>query len=332
MTDNVQPINAASTPSLPEVEPSPAPSASAGVTDLPDAPVQDPMPVWFKGLIALIVLIMVSGAYVGYLVVTKQISLSETEQKILSTPVAPTVSHSEPESTTTIVEQSRTEEFSSSVDQKTPQYQINLSAPVEQPSATPEPSRAVETVKRNAPLSSLSAPEVSPTNIETIPAITTGQPRVAISQPTMRELNVSEVLSEHSERLLALEGMAAEHAEVLSLMKDELQSTKQRLIKTDQNIVKVIKKIDGLTGKAVKVAATNGSKANSQRSSLPFKPLSYRTFGEQISVRVRAPSQKAQSLRIGQALSGWRLMSADPIARTAVFLNVATFKKQEVSL
>lgn len=329
MTDNVQPINAASTPSLPEVESSPAPSASAGVTDLPDAPAQDSMPVWFKGLIALIVLIMGSGAYVGYLVVTQQISLSETEQKILGTTAAPVVSLAAPEIAPAA---SAPVEPDSFVEPQAPQYQINLTAPTEQLSTAPEPSSVVETVESSAPLQSFSASIVSPTNIEAIPAITTGQARTAISQPTMRELNVSEVLSEHSERLLALEGMAAEHAEVLSLMKDELRSTKQRLIKTDQNIVKAIKKIDGLTGKAVKVAASSPSQTNTQKSSLPFKPLSYRTFGEQISVRVRAPSQKAQSLRIGQALSGWRLMSADPIARTAVFLNVATFKKQEVSL
>ncbi len=329
MTDNVQPIHPTSTSPLPEVESSSSTSTGAGVADLPDAPAQDPMPVWFKGLIALILLIMVSGAYVGYLVVTKQISLSETEQKILGTPAEPVVSLAAPEITPAT---SATVEPDSFVENQAPQYQINITAPTEQPSADSESSRLVETVEPSAPLSSFSAPVVSPTNIETIPAISTEQPRVAISQPTMRELNVSEVLSEHSERLLALEGMAAEHTEVLSMMKDELQSTKQQLVKTDQNIVKVIKKIDGLTGKAVKVAATSRSQTNSQQSSLPFKPLSYRTFGEQISVRVRAPSQKAQSLRIGQALSGWRLMSADPIARTAVFLNVATFKKKEVSL
>lgn len=334
MTDNVQPIHGTQAPSLPDVDPSPADNVTATnaggqSSDLPETPAQNPMPAWFMGLVVLIVLIMVGGGYVGYLVLSNQLSVSGTQTAPLGAPVAPPVPQSTDVSQTaaTVSDQS---DVLQSVAGGAPQYQINImqptkSAPVTIPAqGTP---RVMAEVEVNPP-TNLSPSEI---NVEATPFIPPSVNHEATSPSSMLELNTHEILAEHSERLLALEGMAAEHGEVLALMKDELQSTKRRLIATDKNIAKMIKRIDGLTGKTVKAPRTRPS-SNIVGDTLPFKPLSYRTFGEQISVRVRAPSQKAQSLRIGQALSGWRLMSADPVARTAVFLNVSSFKKHEVAL
>ncbi|MAZ86586.1 MAG: hypothetical protein CL693_02985 [Cellvibrionaceae bacterium] len=338
MTDNVQPIHGAQAPSLPDVDPSPADNVTATnaggqSSDLPETSAQNPMPAWFMGLVVLIVLIMAGGGYVGYLVLSNQLSVPGTQTTPLKAPIAPPVPQSTDASKTAVAASSQSDALQN-VTGGTPQYQINIMRPTDSAQATmpvqgtPIGNNAVESGTPKAVAATVSSSEV---NIEAAPLISPRVNHAATSPSSMLEFNTHEVLSEHSERLLALEGMAAEHAEVLSLMKDELQSTKRRLISTDQNIAKAIKRIDGLTGKTVKAPRTRAS-SSVAGDALPFKPLSYRTFGEQISVRVRAPSQKAQSLRIGQALSGWRLMSADPVARTAVFLNVSSFKKHEVAL
>ncbi len=338
MTDNVQPIHGTQASSLPDVDPTPsdpvarnatATNAGGSPSDLPETPAQNPMPAWFMGLVVLIVLIMAGGGYVGYLVLTNQLSVPGTQATPLKAPVAPPVPQSADVSKTAVTIGDQSDALQS-VAGGAPQYQINImqptrSAPVTVPAqGTP---RVMAEVELNPP-ANLSPSAV---NVEATPFIPHSVNHEATSPSSMLELNTHEVLAEHSERLLALEGLAAEHGEVLALMKDELQSTKRRLIATDKNITKVIKRIDGLTGKAVKAPRAR-TPSNVAVGSLPFKPLSYRTFGEQVSVRVRAPSQKAQSLRVGQALSGWRLMSADPVARTAVFLNVSSFKKHEVAL
>ena len=300
MTDNVQPLHGTSTPSLPEVEPSPVAAGSttsathsAGVSaDLPDASTKNPMPVWFIGLVIAIVLIMSGGAYVGYLVLIDQLSLPGAQSASLATPAAPPIP---PVQTSN----SKTQDVPPSKGTPEPQYQINITPPVAETSVSAIPK---------APSFERAVVAPTPINVEATPTFGKKEQHKRVSLPAMLEANTQEVLSEHSERLLALEGMAAEHAEVIALMKEELRSTKRQVIATDQSIEKVIRRIDGLTGKAENATASNRSAIAKRASALPFKPLSYRTFGEQISVRVRSPLQKARSLRIGQALSGWRLL------------------------
>ena len=342
MTDNVQPIHGTQAPSLPDVDSSPSESRADSVaatsaggqgSDLPETSSPNPMPAWFMGIVVLIVLIMAGGGYVGYLVLSNQLSMPGAQSAPLSAPVAPPVPQSTDVSQTAVTASDQSDALQN-VAGGAPQYQINIMRPTDSaPATTPIQGTPIGTaaVEANSPKAVAVTQLPQEVNIETAPLIPPSVNHAATSPSSMLELNTHEVLAEHSERLLALEGMAAEHGEVLALMKDELQSTKRRLIATDKNIAKAIKRIDGLTGKPVKAPRTRPS-SNVAGDTLPFKPLSYRTFGEQISVRVRAPSQKAQSLRIGQALSGWRLMSADPVARTAVFLNVSSFKKHEVAL
>jgi len=274
------------------------------------------MPAWFMALVIAIVLMMSGGAYVGYLVLTDQLSLPGAQSASLTTPAAPPIS-------TVQTSNAKTQDIPPSAATPEPQYQINITPPITEVGVSAIPKAPAFERAVVAPI---------PINVEATPTFGTKEQHKRVSLPAMLEASTQEVLSEHSERLLALEGMAAEHAEVIALMKEELRSTKRQVIATDRNIAKAIQRIDGLTGKAEKATASNRSAIAKRASALPFKPLSYRTFGEQISVRVRSPLQKARSLRIGQALSGWRLLSADPVARTAVFLNVTSFKKQEVTL
>jgi len=314
MNDNVQPLHAQEqiqgAPPLPEMGSansgaSTGPNvASSGVSaELPDPAGSSPMPAWFMGLILLIVLIIAGGAYVGYLVLSDKVSLPGAANAPLEALAAA------PPTPESVVD-----------------YQIDFGS-------SRLPAIAQEEVPRSSPEVALTRPVPAPAfNVEAVPTFTPHAQHEAVSLPLMLEINTKEMLSEHSERLLALEVLAGEHSEVLALMKDELQSTKRQLSATDRNIAKAIKRIDGLTGKAIKTTASTQSNTTKRSSTLPFSPLSYRTFGEQVSVRVRAPLQKAQSLRVGQALLGWRLLSADPVVRTAVFLNVTSFKKQEVSL
>ena len=329
MNDNVQPITPQAAPDLPDLGGESAQTTQGGMSaELPENVKANPMPVWFKAAI-LAVLIGFGGlAYFGYLVVTKQMSLPGTAQAPALSPIAPP---------TPTAEQSQVpvESMPPVVinDPSASPYQINITTPRGSETAIPKPQQALAV----APGSTQARLTV---DVETRPVIPTIVEEGPIELPPVTKATTAEVLAEHGERLLALENMTAEHAEVLALMKEELKSTRVQVMASNKTIQDAVKKFERVakqvttTRTKTTASKTSGSSKAPARSSqsLPFKPLSYRTFGDQVSVRVRAPLQKAKSLRVGQALDGWRLLSADPINRTAVFIHITTFKKEEVML
>ena len=315
MNDNVQPITPQAVPDLPEMgeaqNPLPTQESSSN----------NPMPLWFKMIILVVLLIVGGGMYLGYLVATKQIDLPGADKTSAIVPIAP-AAPAEPQPL------NAGGFHSSASPQSESPYQINI--------AIPDTQVAESTMPGTQPVTVGSSETRMTVNVEAQPVIPTLVEEAPIELPPVTKATTAEVLAEHSERLLALENMTADHAEILALMKDELKATREQVASSDKTIRDAVKKFERVA-KQVTTSSNSAelsktaSKSRAARS-LPFKPVSYRTFGDQVSVRVRAPRQSATSLRVGQALDGWRLLSADPVNRTAVFININTFKKEEVML